>query len=117
MPIPEFRPDGYLPEGLHVATEREVETRFGWGRPRRETLMVRVSKWLALARNVGATRFLLDGSFVTQKEEPGDVDAVCFLPDDFEEQWLSESPDAVQLHEMLMTRYPQELFGVFTAEA
>jgi len=29
VPIPEFRPDGYLPEGLHVATEHEVEMRTG----------------------------------------------------------------------------------------
>jgi hypothetical protein len=29
MPVPEWRPDGYLPEGLHFATEAEVETAFG----------------------------------------------------------------------------------------
>ena len=29
MPIPAFRPDGYLPEGLHQATEEEVAARFG----------------------------------------------------------------------------------------
>jgi hypothetical protein len=29
MPIPAFRLDGYLPEGLHRATEAEVTDRFG----------------------------------------------------------------------------------------
>jgi len=28
MPIPELRPDGYLPEGLFFATEAEVERTF-----------------------------------------------------------------------------------------
>ena len=28
MPIPAFRPDGYLPLGVHIATEIEVADRF-----------------------------------------------------------------------------------------
>src|SRR5438128_9699568 len=29
MPIPAFQADGYLPEGVHMATEEEVTARFG----------------------------------------------------------------------------------------
>jgi hypothetical protein len=116
MPIPEFRPDGYLPEGLHRATEEEVAARFGQTTARRRALMTRVAEWLVLARAVGARRLLLDGSFVTTKPEPGDVDAVCWLPDDFEDQYHAGKLEATRLYEMLTTRSPEEIFGVFRRE-
>jgi hypothetical protein len=116
MSIPEFRPDGYLPEGLHRATDEEVAVRFGQMTARRRALMARVAEWLALARAVGARRFLLDGSFVTSKLEPGDVDAVCWLPVDFEDQYRAGKPEAARLREMLATRYPEEIFGVLVPE-
>jgi hypothetical protein len=85
MPIPAFRPDGYLPVGLHRALEAEVVDRFGRESERRRALMARVATWLSLARTVQARRFLLDGSFVTTKPAPKDVDCACLLPLDFEE--------------------------------
>ena len=115
MPIPAFRPDGYLPLGVHAAAEMEVADRFGRGTVRRVALMARVAQWLALARAVGARRFLVDGSFVTAKPEPGDVDCVCWLPADFEQQFLRDKSEAIRLYQMLVTRRPEELFGVFTA--
>ena len=114
MPIPEFRADGYLPEGLHLVTEAEVAEQFGRTTARRRALMTRVTEWLALARAVGIRRLLVDGSFVTAKAEPGDVDAVCWLPDDFADQYYASKPEAVRLYEMLVTRHPAELFGVFS---
>jgi len=33
--IPDFRDDGYLPEGLYLATEAEITFRFGTATPRR----------------------------------------------------------------------------------
>ena len=116
MPIPEFRPDGYLPLGVHRATQEEVVQRFGKATARRQVLMERVSEWLVLARALGAHRLLLDGSFVTAKPEPGDVDAVCWLPNDFEGQYVAQMPEAVRVYEMLATRCPAELFGVFGRE-
>jgi Family of unknown function (DUF6932) len=114
MPIPSFRADGYLPEGLHLATEEEVEARLGQPTARRRLLMKRVAEWLILARAVGAQRFLLDGSFVTTKLNPGDVDAACWLPQDLQEQYLAHVPEALRLYETVSTRYPAELFGVFS---
>ena len=54
---------------------------------------------------------LLDGSFVTSKEEPGDVDAVALLPEDFRSQLEAGNPEAAGLFEMLRTRHPKELFA------
>jgi hypothetical protein len=114
MPIPELRPDGYLPAGCHSATEEEVASRFGRGSARRRALMRRVREWLLLARAVGARRFVLDGSFVTEKQEPGDLDAVLWLPGEFEEMYDAQVDEAVQLYEMLVEGSSGELFGVFS---
>jgi hypothetical protein len=116
MPIPVFRDDGYLPEGLHRASEEEVIARFGQSTPRREYLMGRLRHWLGLARVVRARRFFINGSFVTDKAEPGDVDAVVWLPDDFREQVHVGRPEAIELQTMLRTREPKELFSVPSQE-
>ena len=109
--IPAFRPDGYLPEGVHHATEAEVTCRFGSTSPRRRRLALRVRRWIELAGAVGASRLLIDGSFVTEKSDPHDVDAVVFLPADFMEQIRRGTDAALELEEMLLTRRPEELFG------
>jgi hypothetical protein len=116
MPIPAFRPDGYLPVGLHRATEAEVAERFAQGTERRRDLMARVAAWLQLARVVRARRFLLDGSFVTTKPAPNDVDCACLLPTDFEDQYNAGAGEALRLYDMLVTRQPQEIFGVFSLQ-
>jgi hypothetical protein len=64
-----------------------------------------------MVRAVGARRFLVDGSFVTAKEVPNDIDAVVLLSPDFEKQAEQGSPPALELEEMLLTRRPEELFA------
>ena len=109
--IPQFRPDGYLPEGLHVASEAEVTFRFGSATPRRRRLALRLRRWIDLARSVRAQRLFVDGSFVTAKDEPNDIDAVILLPYDFERQITSGIEAALELEEMLLTRRPEEIFA------
>jgi hypothetical protein len=54
---------------------------------------------------------LVDGSFVTAKEHPGDVDAVIQLPVDFEQQLDGGNELALELEMMLLTRHPEEIFA------
>jgi hypothetical protein len=112
MPIPAFRDDGSLPEGLHEASEEEVIARFGESTARREYLTARVRRWLELARAVGAHGLVIDGSFVTDKAEPNDVDAAIWLPDDFRLQAEAGKAEAVELQTMVLTLEPRELFGI-----
>lgn len=76
--LPDFDEDGNLPPGVHSADWAEVTSRFGKSAVRRALL-----KGLELAlqqlRIAGCKRVLLDGSFVTNKEKPGDYDA-CWDP-------------------------------------
>ena len=109
--LPLFRPDGYLPEGVYVCSEAEVIFRFGSSSRRRRRLARRLRRWMELGRQVGARRLLVDGSFVTTKDEPGDIDTVILLPEDFTQQLAREYEPAVELEEMLLTRRPEEIFA------
>jgi hypothetical protein len=109
--IPDFRDDGYLPDGVHLATEADTTFRFGTSSRQRQRLALRLRRWLQLARVVGAKRFFVDGSFVTAKPEPNDVDAVIWLPDDFSDRLNRGDMEAVELDSMLVTRRPEELFA------
>lgn len=109
--IPPFRPDRYLPEGLHVASGAEVTFRFGSATPRRRRLAIRLRRWIELSRGVGAKRLLVDGSFVAEKLEPNDVDAVVLLPDGFQRLVETGAEPALELEQMLLTRRSEEIFA------
>jgi len=109
--IPDFRDDGNLPVGVHLASEAEVTFRFGASSPRRRRLVLRLRRWIELSRLTGASRFLVDGSFVTAKEEPNDVDAVVLVAEDFEQQISRGSEAALEMEQMLLTRRPEEIFA------
>jgi len=109
--IPPFRPDGYLPEGLYLASEAEVTFRFGVATRRRRRLVLRLRRWIELGRQVHARLLLVDGSFVTAKPSPDDVDAVILLPLDFEHQIEAGSDSTAELEEMVLTRRPEEIFA------
>ncbi len=86
-------------------------SRFGSSSRHRRRLALRLRRWIELGRQVGAKRLLVDGSFVTAKEEPQDVDTVILLPQDFTQQLEQENPPALELEEMLLTRRPEEIFA------
>src|SRR5436305_161606 len=71
--IPDWTADGLLPVGVHVADWPELQARYGTNSRRRVLLsgFRDVSMALAVA---GCTRLWLDGSFITDKDTPGDYD-------------------------------------------
>jgi len=109
VPGPIFDDAGYITP-MQVYTEAEVACWFGFT-DHRERLLQRIDEWIRLARAVRARRLLLDGSFVTQKKVPGDVDAVVLLPNDFRDRLRASDPAAVKLHDMFRRREPKELFA------
>ena len=111
LPHPAVSPGRLLAEGVHVCSEADVIFRFGYSNRRRRRLAVRLRHWIELGRQVGAKRLLVDGSIVTAKEEPQDVDTVILLPLNFTQQIEQEHPPALQLEEMLLTRLPEEIFA------
>jgi len=72
--LPPFDPEtGRLPEGEHETDLTEVVERFGWNHRRRQ-LLDGLADALDLLAAAGCRRVWLNGSFVTAKEEPGDLD-------------------------------------------
>ena len=75
MPLPALLPTGFLPPGIHAATLREVQERFGSasGVRRRQTDLLR--QIVDAAREYdNIKRILVWGSFVSNKLEPVDLD-------------------------------------------
>ncbi len=68
--------DSYMPAGVYDATWTEVVVKFGFSYKRQQLLPGLKAACLAL-RIAGAAHLYLDGSFVSNKKNPGDWDA-CF---------------------------------------
>ena len=77
--IPEFDDNGYLPPGIHPATLAEIEARFGREPEIRRAEMQSLHWLIDLARRAGVKRIVLNGSFVTDRYEPNDVDCALLI--------------------------------------
>lgn len=89
---PEFNEQGDLPVGIHAATLEDVLGHFA-RTPRRAVMARRLERICALARSTGhLARFIVFGSFVTDKAEPNDVDIFLLMEDSFDvRQVLTEA--------------------------
>jgi hypothetical protein len=80
--IPEFHPStGALPPGNHQATLEEIRKRFGFT-PRRRWLLKGVRAAFEAFWAAGIREIYIDGSFCTEKPDPGDVDGYWVEPDE-----------------------------------
>ncbi len=77
--LPSFDDVGNLPPGIHACSVAELVTRFGSGSEEREAEISELVQFIEAARTAGVRRLLVNGSFVTRKADPNDVDVV-FLP-------------------------------------
>ncbi len=112
--IPALNDEGYLPPGLHGATVDEIHARFG-----RESQLRRVQmeslRWLVeLARRAGVLRIVVNGSFVTDKLEPNDVDCVLLVGTGFPRDEAAETELLSGLPFVNMELVDQEGFQQFT---
>jgi hypothetical protein len=71
--LPEFYDGNFLPPGDHSASWAEVVGRFG-GNSTRTAFCNRLLRFLRQAKRCGFLRVYLFGSFISAKDEPGDVD-------------------------------------------
>ena len=89
--IPFFNEDGYLPPGVHRATLEEITARFGQESELRQVQMESL-RWLVdLAQRAGVQRIVVNGSFVTDKLEPNDVDCVLLIGANFPSDAAAEA--------------------------
>ncbi|GET40466.1 DUF6932 family protein [Microseira wollei] len=74
--IPDFDENGNLPPGVHWAEWEEFVDRFGTT-PRRLRLIDGLKMAMEQLKSAGCPTIFIDGSFVTNKQNPGDFD-VCW---------------------------------------
>jgi hypothetical protein len=73
--FPEFNENGYLPPGIHLATLTVIRKRYAYNQIRRR-LFEGVEAMVFALRSAGCVDIYLDGSYITNKAEPADYDAV-----------------------------------------
>ena len=85
MPLPEFNETGDLPTGVHEASLADTVERFGTSSDRRRLVARRLERIYQIAVHTGhLARFVVFGSFVTDKHEPNDVDVFMIMDDNFD---------------------------------
>lgn len=85
MPLPDFLGTGDLPTGIHTVSLKETIARFGSGSGRRKLLASRLNRVYQIAlRTNRLARFIVFGSFVTNKSNPNDVDVFMIMEDNFD---------------------------------
>jgi hypothetical protein len=112
--IPDCNDDGYLPPGIHPATLEEIAARFGQESELRQVQMESL-RWLVdLARRAGVQRIVVNGSFVTDKLEPNDVDCVLLIEPNFPRDAAAEAELLAGLPFINLELVEQGAFQQFT---
>jgi len=82
--LPPLTDAGELPLGVHRASLREILDQFGVGSAQRKVLALRLDRVYRLAEATNhLARFVVFGSFVTNKPEAQDVDVFLVMEDTF----------------------------------
>ncbi|MDD3031223.1 MAG: hypothetical protein PHF16_02435 [Atribacterota bacterium] len=81
--IPDFNKHGNLPAGIYRASIDDIEKRFGLNSKKRISLFSTFNNFLELIIpfKTNIKQIILDGSFVTTKENPGDIDCIILIKD------------------------------------
>ena len=90
MTFPEFNENGDLPIEIYQATLQEVVEHFGTPNLHRRRVAQRLVRIYDLAiQTKQLKRFIVFGSFVTEKFYPNDVDIFLLMNDEFEPEKVS----------------------------
>lgn len=119
MSIPDLTEHGLLPDGVHDATLTEIEARFGSANDRRRELFSKLSSFCrVLAGLPFANELFADGSFVTDKPSPGDIDAVLETPlKSFASMLNAMAPGSPLNPAVIKATFEVHLFGQFAQSA
>ena len=121
--IPEFDENGNLLLGIHWATWEEFVDRFGTT-PRRLRMIEGLKTAMEQLQSAGCQTIYIDGSFVTNKPNPGDFDA-CWDSDGVDINYLESiaptlykfaqkraEQKAMYRGEIFPSNYPANSYGI-----
>jgi predicted nucleotidyltransferase len=112
MPVPQLTKAGLLPVGIHDASLSEIEQAFGLVNDPRIELFKNLKAFCEELAVFGSLikQIFVDGSFVTSKPVPGDIDLVV-VHDEDDFLALDDHPNAEFLYEdRAFARYKFDLF-------
>jgi hypothetical protein len=113
VPIPSFGSGGDLPLGVHQATLKDIAQRFGQGTPQRRNVLQRLERIYRIAKGTGElARFVVFGSFVTDKEDPNDVDVFMIMEDSFDVSHMTGEAKIAFDHHACDTHFGASVFWV-----
>jgi hypothetical protein len=107
--IPGWLRNGDLPPGVHFATLPDIEKRLAFN-PRRRRLLAGFRQACEELRRAGCRLVYLDGSFVTNKVNPGDFDACWDIQNVHEENLDAVFWDFSNVRAAQKSRFQGEFF-------
>ncbi|MEH7883800.1 hypothetical protein V7654_05675 [Bacillus sp. JJ1609] len=111
-PIPAFV-NKNLPPGIHLTTWEEFKARYGINY-KRNLQLDGLERAIEEFKNAGSTKIFIDGSFVTEKKNPGDYDALYDLDEIDENKIDNRLVDAsIPGREAQKRNYQGEFFPMY----
>lgn len=111
MPIPSIAQSGDLPPGVYPATLHEVLDQFGRGTSQRKAVAMRLERIYQLALTTGQlARFIVFGSFVSDKPLPNDVDVFMLMEDSFDASQLTGEVQLLFDHASAQSHFGASIF-------
>ncbi|WP_162632683.1 DUF6932 family protein [Paraliobacillus zengyii] len=117
MPIPDLNKHGFLPEGVYDCSIEELEDIFT-NIPNTHTRKKHFKSLLEYIEKIKSIKFpcyhlLIDGSYVTNKEEPSDIDIALITTLDFSPMDFKQSHLEVMHKELVKSKYGFNMYPVF----
>ncbi len=120
MPLPSLRADGTLPPGAHQATLNEALAAYPAYNQQRQILNDSLQRVVEEVQRLDPTiTIYVDGSYVTRKAEPNDVDlllvTLTFTEEEIKRYLAQVCPvELVSLDITVESQLPSVIFDLFT---
>ena len=113
MPLPEFNAEGDLPPGVHRATIQEVVASFSGSTPARRQCTRNLTHVHELVKSTGhPDRFVIFGSYVTDKPSPNDIDLILVMDDEFHVDRVPLETRGLFEHAVAQPRFGASVFWI-----
>jgi predicted nucleotidyltransferase len=117
LSIPDFNSLGLLPVGVYDCSVQEFEDIFA-NLPNKDIRRELYNKLIELITSIKRTdipcyHLLIDGSYVTNKEEPSDIDIAIICDSEFSNMDVSQDQLEVLNSDIIKEKYGFNMFQVF----
>ncbi len=113
MPLPIFTKTEDLPVGIHSGSLHEIWERFGKQTIKRKVLALRLERiYYLVSETDQLARFIVFGSFVTDKPEPNDVDVFILMEDSFDVSQLTGEAQVLFDHAAAQSHFGASVFWI-----